>query len=48
MLDLRGDSVGEAMMEEIEQLFGVMQELLQLREEELTEYKHDIPRSFLG
>lgn len=48
MLDLRGNPLGEAVIKEIDHLFGVMHDLMQLSDEVKEEYKHDMPRSFLG
>ena len=48
LLDLRGDDLGERMVGEIDQLFGVGKEVLSLPDEVKEEYLHDIPKSFLG
>ncbi|GAW14004.1 hypothetical protein ANO14919_033960 [Xylariales sp. No.14919] len=48
MLDLRGDTSGELMIEETDQLFEIGKELMNLSEEEKHRYLHDIPKSFLG
>jgi isopenicillin N synthase-like dioxygenase len=47
-LDLRGDSMGDAMIECIDQLFTIGQEIFDLPESVKHQYLHDIPRSFLG
>lgn len=47
-LDLRGDSLGEAMIEEIDQLFDAGRDIINLPENVKEQYLHDIPRSFLG
>ncbi|RYP59081.1 hypothetical protein DL771_011003 [Monosporascus sp. 5C6A] len=48
LLDLRDDRLGEMMMEEIDQLFQVDKEIMNLPEDVKQQYLHDIPRSFLG
>lgn len=48
LLDLRGDGLGEGMMAEIDQLFGVGKHIMNLPDEVKQEYLHDIPKSFLG
>jgi isopenicillin N synthase-like dioxygenase len=47
-LDLRRDSMGDAMIECIDQLFSIGQEIFDLPESVKHQYLHDIPRSFLG
>jgi isopenicillin N synthase-like dioxygenase len=47
-LDLREDSMGDAMIECIDQLFTIGQEIFDLPESIKHQYLHDIPRSFLG
>ncbi|KHO01976.1 oxidoreductase [Metarhizium album ARSEF 1941] len=47
-LSLRGDSLGEAMMEDIDQLFDVARDIMDLPPHVKQQYLHDIPRSFLG
>lgn len=47
-LSLRGDSLGEAMMEDIDQLFDVGKDIMNLPQHVKQQYLHDIPRSFLG
>ncbi|KAK9441955.1 oxidoreductase [Metarhizium brunneum] len=47
-LSLRGDSLGEAMMEDIDQLFDVGKDIMNLSQHVKQQYLHDIPRSFLG
>ncbi|KAK8042247.1 oxidoreductase [Apiospora rasikravindrae] len=48
LLDLRGDVLGKTMMEEVDQLFGVGKDILNLPEDTKQRYLHDIPKSFLG
>ncbi|KAJ6780856.1 hypothetical protein PWT90_00543 [Aphanocladium album] len=47
-LDLQGDSLGEIMIECIDQLFSIGKEIFDLPESVKQQYLHDIPRSFLG
>ncbi|KAI1498402.1 Clavaminate synthase-like protein [Biscogniauxia marginata] len=48
LLDLREDKLGEMIMEEIDQLFDVGKDIMNLPEDIKQQYLHDIPRSFLG
>lgn len=48
LLDLRGDDLGDQMIGEIDQLFGVGKDILNLPDEVKEEYLHDIPKSFMG
>ncbi|KAJ3479003.1 hypothetical protein NLG97_g8431 [Lecanicillium saksenae] len=48
LLDLRGDSLGETMIECIDQLFVIGKGIFDLPESVKNQYLHDIPRSFLG
>lgn len=48
LLDLQGDALGETLIQEIDELFGVMTELINLPDEVKENFLHDIPRSFLG
>lgn len=48
LLDLRGNELGEDMMGEIDQLFGVGKDVLSLPDDVKNEYLHNIPKSFLG
>lgn len=48
LLDLHDDALGETLIQEIDDLFGVMKEVMNLPDEEKEKYLHDIPRSFLG
>ncbi|KAI0118641.1 Clavaminate synthase-like protein [Nemania sp. FL0031] len=48
LLDLRGDDTGKALIEEIDKLFSVCRETLNLPADVKKEYEHDVPRSFLG
>ncbi|KAJ4164960.1 hypothetical protein LMH87_006612 [Akanthomyces muscarius] len=47
-LDLRGDSLGEAMVECIDELFYIGKDIFDLPESVKNQYLHDIPKSFLG
>ncbi|KAK9778084.1 putative Fe2OG dioxygenase domain-containing protein [Seiridium cardinale] len=48
LLDLRNDEIGEAMTEEIDQLFGLGKDLFNIPREVMDQYPHEIPKSFLG
>lgn len=48
LLDLRGDELGDKIIEEIDQLFHVGQDLMSLPQDVKEQYLHDAPRSFLG
>lgn len=48
LLDFRGDAVGETTMGEIDQLFDIGKDILNLIEDAKQRYLHDIPKSFLG
>lgn len=48
LLDLQGDPVGEAVTSEVDELFRVGKDLVELPTEEKARFKHDPPRSFLG
>ncbi|RYP08958.1 hypothetical protein DL764_001569 [Monosporascus ibericus] len=48
LLDLCGDGLGEIMIDEIDQLFQVGKDIMNLPEDVKQRYLHDIPRSFLG
>ena len=48
LLDLRGDRTGDAMTQDIDQLFAAGKEIMNLPEDVKLQYLHDIPRSFLG
>ncbi|KAK8046183.1 hypothetical protein PG996_014247 [Apiospora saccharicola] len=48
LLDLRGDALGETTMGEIDQLFHVGKDILNLPEDAKQRYLYDIPKSFLG
>ena len=48
LLDLTGDRLGETLTQEIDQLFVVIKEIMNLPEEVKEKYLHDPPRSFLG
>ncbi|XWW95428.1 hypothetical protein V2A60_003387 [Cordyceps javanica] len=47
-LDLRGDSIGDAMSECIDELLLIGKDIFDLPESVKNEYLHDIPKSFLG
>ncbi|KAI1074299.1 Clavaminate synthase-like protein [Whalleya microplaca] len=48
LLDLRGDQLGEIMMDEVDQLFDVGKNMMNMSDDIKQQYLHDIPRSFLG
>jgi hypothetical protein len=48
LLDLNGDSVGEQIIDEVDQLLGLDKDVLNLPDEVKEQYMHDIPKSFLG
>lgn len=48
LLDLRGDTLGEKMIKEIDKLFGAMKEILSLPDDVKEKYQFNIPKSFLG
>lgn len=48
LLDLQGDELGDKMIGEVDELFGVGKDIMSLPDEVKQEYLHDIPRSFLG
>lgn len=48
LLDLQGDELGDKMIGEVDELFGVGKDIMNLPDEVKQEYLHDIPRSFLG
>lgn len=48
LLDLRGDGLGDSMIEEIDQLFNMSKDLMGLPLDVKEQYLHDAPRSFLG
>ncbi|KAM4065029.1 2OG-Fe(II) oxygenase superfamily protein [Hirsutella rhossiliensis] len=48
LVDLRGDELGEAVMEEIDHLFAVGKDIMDLPQDVKRAFLHDIPRSFLG
>lgn len=48
LLDLHGDTLGETLIEEVDELFGVMKEIRNLPDDVKEKYLHNIPRSFLG
>lgn len=47
-LDLRGDVLGDAMIECIDQLFLIGKDIFDLPESVKNKYLHDVPKSFLG
>ncbi|RYP19577.1 hypothetical protein DL765_003304 [Monosporascus sp. GIB2] len=47
-LDLQGDELGETLVDEIDQLFALNKDLLNLPDDVKNQYLHDIPKSFLG
>ncbi|KAJ7888546.1 oxidoreductase [Mycena olivaceomarginata] len=48
LLDLRGDALGESLIDDIDQLFDATKDIMNLPQDVKKEYLHDIPRSFLG
>ncbi|KAI1842670.1 hypothetical protein JX265_002725 [Neoarthrinium moseri] len=48
LLDLRGDRLGDTVIEEVDQLFNVGKDLMNLPYDEKEKYLHDAPKSFLG
>ncbi|KJZ80515.1 hypothetical protein HIM_00365 [Hirsutella minnesotensis 3608] len=48
LLDLHGDDLGDKMVEEIDRLFGVGKDIMDLPPEVKQPCLHDIPKSFLG
>ncbi|KAI1137439.1 oxidoreductase [Hypoxylon sp. FL0543] len=48
ILDLHGDGLGEAVIEEIDQLFDLAKDLMSLPDEEKERYLSNPPESFLG
>ncbi|KAI2601770.1 Clavaminate synthase-like protein [Hypoxylon sp. NC1633] len=48
LLDLREDSQGEMMIEQIDRMFEVGKDMMSLPEDVKQQYLHDIPKSFLG
>ncbi|KAI8630760.1 Clavaminate synthase-like protein [Xylariaceae sp. FL1651] len=48
LLDLRGDEVGTRLIHEIDQLFHICEETLNLPDNVKEQHQNDIPRSFLG
>lgn len=48
LLDLRGDELGTKLVHEIDQLFHVCQETMNLPDDIKEQHQNDIPRSFLG
>lgn len=48
LLDLRGDALGDTMINEIDSLFGAGKDIMHLPNEVKDKYQHDLPKSFLG
>jgi isopenicillin N synthase-like dioxygenase len=48
LLDLHGDGLGEAIMDEIDQLFNAADGIMNLPEDVKEQYLFDFPKSFLG
>lgn len=48
VLDLRGDTLGEIVIDEIDRLFRAGEEIMDLPGEVKAKFEHDIPKSFLG
>ncbi|KAI1328453.1 hypothetical protein F5Y16DRAFT_154994 [Xylariaceae sp. FL0255] len=48
LLDLRWDETGKILMHEIDQLFSVCYETMNLPSSVKAQYQNDIPKSFLG
>lgn len=47
-VDLHGDSLGETMIPEIDELFGVMEKVMNLSEDVKAQYLISPPKSFFG
>lgn len=48
LLDLNGDKLGEGLIEDIDQLFSIGKDIMDLPLAVKEQYPHDPPRSFLG
>lgn len=48
LLDLKGDLVGEEMIVELEQIFGVIRDLMHVPPEDIVRYHANPPKSFWG
>lgn len=48
LLDLRGDELGDKVVEEVEQLFNLGKDLMSLPQDVKEQYLHNPPKSFLG
>jgi isopenicillin N synthase-like dioxygenase len=48
LLDLRGDLVGELVIKEVDELFNIGKDIMNLPDEVKEKFQHDLPRSFLG
>ncbi|KAI0206503.1 hypothetical protein F4808DRAFT_407653 [Astrocystis sublimbata] len=48
LLDIRGDSTGSVLIREIDALFSLCQEVMNLPADVKSQHEHDFPRSFLG
>ncbi|KAJ8129509.1 hypothetical protein O1611_g4121 [Lasiodiplodia mahajangana] len=48
LLDLRGDDTGKVLIQEIDKLFAVCRETMNLPVDVKEAYEHDAPKSFLG
>jgi isopenicillin N synthase-like dioxygenase len=48
LLDLRNDSLGESLINEIDNLFGAGKDIMDLPNEVKDKFQHDLPKSFLG
>lgn len=48
LLDLHGDEAGKELMRDIDHLFGLCKDLMNLPDDIKEKYQHDIPKSFLG
>ena len=48
LLDLKGDAVGEEMISELDEIFGVIHDTMALPEEEKLKYKAELPKRIAG
>ena len=48
LLDLRGDTVGEMIQEEIDSLFVLSKKIMELPEDVKRKYAHNFPKNLLG
>jgi isopenicillin N synthase-like dioxygenase len=48
LLDLHNDPLGEDVMAEVDALFAVGKDIMNLPDEVKSQFQHDLPKSFLG